>query len=229
MTPFRRAPSPAFWEAKVSQWASRSAAWATLDPLGWIHQRRPLRDWFHELCREEGPVPLCAYCDGQLDVTSRSTIDHFAPRERFQALSLTWNNLFPACDLCNETYKRERWSCSLVRPDRDPVEEWFDFEPTTGKLRPSAAVEDRHIRARVRLTIAVFGLNTPERCRARRGVVKDLQNAWKRDARTSEHDRPTVAERAERGPFRFVVRRFLDAVPASEPRPEEAIGSGPQR
>jgi hypothetical protein len=97
----------------------------------------------------------------------------------------------------------------------DPVDDWFDIDLTSGALRPSAAVEDALIRARVRLTIAVFRLNTPERCKARLQVVREMRNAWKRDARTLERDHPTPEERAALGPYRFVARRFLEAIPPS--------------
>jgi 5-methylcytosine-specific restriction endonuclease McrA len=105
MMPFRRQPAPEFWAGKEAQWAERVEDWSRLDPLGWQHENRTLREWFHSLCRGESEPPLCAYCDGALKLTARETIDHFAPRARFQALALVWHNLFPACDLCNETYK----------------------------------------------------------------------------------------------------------------------------
>ncbi len=114
MTPFRRRPAPGFWAEKEAQWTSRAAEWPKLDPLGWQHDNRTLREWFHELCREEDEPPLCAYCDGPLNVTARATIDHFAPRAQFQARSLSWHNLFPACDLCTEP--------PLRRGDRAPAE-----------------------------------------------------------------------------------------------------------
>lgn len=217
--PFRRRPAPAFWAEKEAQWAGLAPGdWLTRDPLGWHHERLTLRQWFHELCRDEAEPALCAYCDGTLDVTSRATVDHFAPRVHFQALSLAWHNLFPTCDLCNETYKSKQWSCRLVRPDTDPVDEWFDVEPTTGAMRPSAAIDDATIRARVRLTIVVLRLDSPDRCQARLAVVKAIRNAWKRDSK-GQHDRPDAAERAARGPYRFVALRVIDAMPASTPDP----------
>ena len=133
MTPFSRLPAPEFWAEKEAQWANRASEWPKLDPLGWQHDGRTLRAWFHERCREENEPSLCAYCDGALKVTARPTVDHHAPRVHFQALSLAWHNLFPACDLCNETYKGEQWSCALVRPDTDPVDDWFDLDLLTGE------------------------------------------------------------------------------------------------
>jgi uncharacterized protein (TIGR02646 family) len=220
MMRFRRQPAPTFWLEKEAEWAARAPDERTrLDPLGWHHENRTLRDWFHELCCDDGEPALCAYCDGELYVTARATVDHFAPRAEFQALSLAWHNLFRVCDLCNETYKGKQWSCALVRPDTDPVDEWFDVALTTGAMRPNATIDDPVVRARVRLTIIVLRLNTPDRCKARLAVVKGLRNAWKRDARTLEHDRPDVTERATRGPYRFVALRFLEAAPLSNPDP----------
>jgi uncharacterized protein (TIGR02646 family) len=214
VTRFRRRTAPAFWAAKEAQWATRAAEWAAIDPLAWEHDRRPLRVWFHELCRAESEPPLCAYCDGSLKEQARETIDHVAPRSVFPALALAWHNLLPACDRCNETNKRDQWSCRLVRPDIDPVDDWFDLDMQTGMLRPSDEL-DATTRARVRLTIRVFRLNDSHRCSSRARLIRDMHNAWKRDARTLERDHITVEERATRGPYRFVVRRFLDAVPVS--------------
>ncbi len=220
MTPFERRPAPPFWAEKEALWASRSAEWLALDPLGWKHLGHSLRQWFHDSCRDPSEPALCAHCDGDLDVTSRKTVDHHAPRKRFQELSLAWHNLMPCCDLCNETYKGEQWSCALVRPDRDPVDVWFDVNLDSGALRPSPEIHDNPVlRARVRLTIKVFRLNTAGRCKARRDVVRALRNAWKRDARNQEHDRFTVAERVAQGPYRIVAQRFLEAVPSSTPAP----------
>jgi hypothetical protein len=205
--------------AKEVAWATRQRDWATLDPLAWEHLGRSLREWFHELCREASEPQLCAYCDGELYVTARATIDHFAPRTSFQALSVTWWNLFPACDICNETFKRDQWSCSLIRPDVDPVDEWFDVDLKTGILRPAPEVTDPIIRARVRLTIVVLGLNSSDRCNARRLVVRNLENARKRDAETMQRDHDTLEAMAAKGPYRFVARRYLDAFPVSTRTP----------
>jgi hypothetical protein len=215
MTPFPRLPAPAFWAEKEAQWASCAADWNKLNPLGWQHGNRSLREWFHDLCREASEPALCAYCDGDLYVTARATIDHVAPRRHFQALSLAWHNLLPVCDLCNETYKRDQWSCALVRPDVDPVDAWFDVDLDTGALRPSPEIDDPVIRARVRLTIVVLRLNTLDRCKARRGVVRACRNAWKREAVTRQHDRATVHDLCQQGPYRIVARRARDAFPVS--------------
>lgn len=215
MTPFRRQPEPEFWTAKEEQWLALGPSWGDRDPLNkWFHARRTLGAWFRDLSRAPEDPRMCAYCDGSLMEQSRETIDHFLPRHEFPELTLSWWNLFPACDRCNSAYKKARWSCRLVRPDTDPVDTYFDLDETSGWLRPSARL-DWSTRVNVRMTIHVFRLNDSHRCTGRLRVLKEMRNAWKRDAATQDRDVLTLKERAERGPYRFVARRFLEAIPAS--------------
>lgn len=219
MTPFRRQSQPDFWDAKEQRWVALDPAFGGRDPLhDWQHENVSLGRWFHQLVRPPGEPHLCAYCDGLLTEQSRETIDHHLPRHAFPALALSWWNLFPACDRCNSEYKKARWSCRLVRPDTAPVEAYFDLDEETGWLRPSAKL-DWSTRVDVRLTIHVFRLNDRARCEGRRRVLREMANAWKRDRRTLERDEGTLEERALRGPYRFVARRFLDSVPPSAPSP----------
>lgn len=218
MTPFSRQPAPAFWAAKEEQWRKLGPDFGKKDPLNdWTHRNRSLGAWFHDHVRAPSEPRNCAYCDGSLEEQARETIDHFAPRSAFPELALAWQNLFPACDVCNEKHKGEQWSCQLIRPDTDPVDDWLDVDMTTGALRPSASISDPIIRGRVRLTIAVLGLSTDRRCNSRMRVIQAMRNAWKRDAATRERDAGSLDAYLTDGPYRFVARRFLDAVPPSAP------------
>lgn len=211
MTPFRRQPEPPFWAAREQKWHDHARDWRTTDPLNkWRHQQRSLAWWFHELVREASEPRMCAYCDGSLLEQSRETIDHFLPVHEFRELALSWENLFPARDRCNSTYKRERWSCRLVRPDTDPVGELFDFDDDSGWLRPRASL-DWPTRVNVRLTIRVFRLNERHRCEARKRVIKEMRSASKL------RDDATLEQCATKGPYRFVARRVLQALRPLDP------------
>lgn len=112
----------------------------------------------------------CAYCDGpELGVTSRETIDHFRPKghERFLHLAFDWENLFPACDICQQE-KRDDFDEKLLKPDEQAYdfEKYFDFNAKTGELEANsrASAEDQE---RARLTIETFGLNIAARCASR--------------------------------------------------------------
>jgi uncharacterized protein (TIGR02646 family) len=181
----------------------------TADPLARQHERKTLAQWFHELARKPGePRGHCAYCEGSLEETSPATVDHSYPRREFDCLALTWTNLFPCCAYCNSTYKRTQWSCRLVRPDVDPVDDLFDFDEQTGQLLPNAGASHRD-QARVRLTIRVFGLNTAERCRARLTIWRSL-----RAARKHPPDSEDIERYAKEGPYRLVGWRFLKSLEA---------------
>lgn len=210
MTPFRRRAAPGVWLEAEAAWRSKCATMSAADALhGWRRGGRTLAQLFHISVRVDGEPLLCAYCDGELRTTSPETIDHFMPERLARALGLfelglSWMNLFPACVECNSTHKRDRWSILLLRPDADPVDEYFAFNALTGALYPSPEAP-RIARARVRRTIRILGLNTEARCQARLKLFRRLQRA------VVQGDEETLRELEEGGPFRFLARSFLEA------------------
>lgn len=208
MTPFRRQAEPSFWGPYERRWLYEAVG-KTIRPLhDWEVEpeqgsgKRSLASWFHALVRAAGEPARCAYCDGPLRTESAETIDHFIPQSKCRDLALTWSNLYPACTRCNTTFKRTQWSCRLVRPDVDPVEDWFDFDEETGALAPAPEL-DRQTRARVRLTIRVFQLNTSDRCAARQMCLRGLQNAFRC------RDLDYIVEAMRQGPYRFIAKKFV--------------------
>ncbi len=112
----------------------------------------------------------CAYCDGPtLGETSRETIDHFRPKgeERFFHLAFAWDNLFPACDKCQQE-KRDAFDDALLKPDEHcyDFDAYFDFNAKTGELAPNRRA-DAAGQHRAMVTIATFGLNIAARCASR--------------------------------------------------------------
>ena len=103
-----------------------------------------------------------------------------------------------------------------MRPDTEPVEELFDIDELSGWLRPRANL-DWTTRVNVRLTIRVFRLNERHRCEGRKRVMQEMRNAWKRDPTTLARDNSTLEQRAAQGPYRFVARRYLQALRALDP------------
>lgn len=200
MKRFERQAEPDFWGAYERRWLYETTG-PTVDPLAWKHRRRTLAQHFHERVRAAHEPRRCAYCDGPLGVESPATIDHFLGKESSRALTLWWNNLYPACVQCNSGHKGRRGSCVLVRPDVDPVDAWFDFHEETGRIAPAPEL-DRRTRARVRLTIRVLGLNTTARCDQRRRLLRELQVRW------NAGDLEYVKEALVQGPYRFVAERF---------------------
>ena len=222
MMPFERQSPPAFWADKERQLGdklrTRQPGHAIPDVLAWQHDSRSLAAWFHEQVRPASQPRLCAYCDERLGVTSPETVDHFIPQHAHPELALCWQNLYPACAFCNQTAKGTKWSCHLLRPDVDlcgataheAFSTWFDFDPDSGRLCP-APEASRRMRARVRLTLRVFALNTPARCQARRMRWRSLQYAVRAGQAAD------IQEDAQQGPYRFVAERYLAAGLAAGP------------
>jgi uncharacterized protein (TIGR02646 family) len=199
-----RQPAPHFWSDKERQYIDRTTE-AGEALRKWAKDGKTLATWFHECVRPAGEPNNCAYCDGILGVTSSETIDHFIPCHFDRIFGLAWTNLYPACQACNTDFKGRDWSCKLLRPDVDPVEDWIAFDPADGRLYP-APEYDRRIRARVRLTIRIFGLNAPIRCQSRRTAWKNIRNAM------NTSDEETTQVYAQQGPYRMVSRLFLASI-----------------
>ncbi|MBK8251511.1 MAG: hypothetical protein IPK82_02440 [Polyangiaceae bacterium] len=123
----------------------------------------------------------CAYCDGfPMGEMSRETIDHFRPKgdPRFFHLAFAWDNLFPACDVCQSS-KLERFDDALLKPDDGSYrfDRYFDFNVKTGALEPNrlASAEDQE---RARVSIEMFGLNSEVRCTSRKRLfMKEYNDA----------------------------------------------------
>lgn len=217
MMPFRRRPAPAVWREVEERWHARGRPLSPAVALHtWRCAGRSLAAFFHASVRSPDDASLCAYCDGDLGPTSPAVIDHFVPysvcRARgMESLGLAWANLYPCCTTCNTTFKRDRWSCLLLRPDVDDVAALFACDVQTGELYPAPDL-DRTGTLRVRKTLRILGLNSEDRCRARRRVLRDLQKALARG------DEERIAELSDAGPYRFLVRSLLDAAPAPPPR-----------
>jgi len=104
----------------------------------------------------------CNYCDGYpLKTTSRQTIDHFRPKERFPALAFRWDNLFLACDRCQQV-KRDRFDEDLLKPDTPGYRFWdfFVFNFRTGEIDIKPGLTDRRRRFAA-TTLSLLELNDP--------------------------------------------------------------------
>jgi uncharacterized protein (TIGR02646 family) len=220
VTPFPRQERPTFWAEKERAWPEGLA----VDPdaeLRWpVHEHRSLAWWFHERVRPRREPRLCAYCDGELGVTSPPSIDHFVPVSRDRTLALAWENLYPTCTSCNTSYKRDRWVPEMVRPDVDPVAGWFSLN-WRGELSPNGALDASTCR-RITRTIEVLGLNAKPRCVARRQVVT-LALSLHEALRTGPPARrlstlKRLMKLLRGGPYRFAVRRVVtDAAEPARP------------
>jgi len=121
----------------------------------------------------------CAFCDGQIGVESRETVEHFRPKSKFPELAYEWENLFPCCDMC-QSKKLELFEEGLLRPDHSDFvfERYFVANYKTGEIKPSPHA-DEQAQFRAEITIRLYGLDLPARNKAR-------QREWERYCRDPE-------------------------------------------
>lgn len=108
---------------------------ATNDQDG-INRRRDLRE---SLIKEQGGI--CCYCMKKIDVNS-SHIEHFFPKEHFQNVDLSYDNLFASCNgegsnVIYDEYCGHRkgnwWRQDMISPSDIEVEKVFKYLPN-GKI-----------------------------------------------------------------------------------------------
>jgi len=118
----------------------------------------------------------CAYCESSITHIDFGAIEHFKPKSRFPLLSLSWNNLFFSCNICNsQNYKGDKWYSSnqdgpLVNPvDDDPRKHFkFEYDEDTGLAIVKAKTR------RGKLTIETLGLNRVALLRRRSDYIRRL-------------------------------------------------------
>lgn len=112
----------------------------------------------------------CSFCDGfPVENVSTDTVEHFRPKchGRFPDRAYSWTNLYYCCCRC-QSHKLEKWDDDLLAAD-DPeyaFHRFFEFDFTTGELRPSSVASDAEKR-RATVTISTYGLDTQSRRRFR--------------------------------------------------------------
>lgn len=115
----------------------------------------------------------CCYCDGYpLGETSRRTVDHFRPKNRFPRLVCVWANLFLSCEVC-QTQKADTFDKKLLKPDQVQYQflKYFQVNYRTGEILANDQAS-RSDQERALLTIQTFALNTPERKISRRNTFR---------------------------------------------------------
>lgn len=195
MMPMPRTDAPPFLIEKGPEWTRRwldNRAAAERE-----QQRRPTFAWPQHggekvnLLLLQALLPAtrrhCAYCDHcPLGAASTETIDHFRPKGRaeFADLAFAWENLFPACNQCQQE-KAEKWDDRLLKPDANDYsfERYFIYDMHAGDLLPNPAAPEAD-RARASVTVELLGLNSP----ARRDARKIAHRIIRRSVQAGEVD-----------------------------------------
>ena len=145
----------------------------------------------------------CAYCESKVDPVSYGDIEHFRPKGAFHAkdgdvliypgyywLAMDWNNLLFACDVCNRSFKKNKFPLvneALRKKAHDHVviEEPLLIDPCNENDSPQDYIcftTDGLIqykdcgRTITRFTHAVCGLFRTNLTEARKVLAKDIED-----------------------------------------------------
>jgi len=181
-----RPPKPEILEQHGERWSRQWAELRAKNPnarFQWYQaEGQTARDWCLPALKEM-TQGHCAFCDAfPLEDRSKEPIEHFKPKSepRFYADAFAWDNLYYCCERCQGS-KGERWDDGLLRPDAADYsfERYFVFDYTTGEMKanPCANPADQ---ARAKITIRIYGLDTPQRRRCRSLELRQWQRSDER-------------------------------------------------
>jgi uncharacterized protein (TIGR02646 family) len=145
-------------EGRKIGWATRAAVQALRDPL---------------LTFSRGK---CAFCEGILHLTSHDEIEHYHAKTVHPDLVFDWQNLFPACSLCNRSKGDLDHQGRLLKPDAENTELLLWLHPDTGKLQPHPTLDEAQAQ-RVSETINAYNLQRGALC-AERINMMGFVNRW---------------------------------------------------
>jgi uncharacterized protein (TIGR02646 family) len=181
-------------EGRKIGWATQSAVQALRDPL---------------LAFSRGK---CAFCEGLLRLTSYDEIEHYHAKTVQPDLAFDWQNLFPACSLCNRSKGDLDHQGRLLKPDSENTELLLWLHPDSGELQPHPTLNAAQAQ-RVLETIDAYNLQRGVLCTER----IDMMNFVKRWLIRAAGEVNASAEcQAEWNymirpstPWKFVIRHVL--------------------
>lgn len=111
----------------------------------------------------------CCYCESIIGISTYGRIEHLKPKSlvQFHKYSFEWDNLHWCCEVCNTSYKKQKWNFEypILDPSLDNIEEYLCMNLQTGEYE---VIDDN---PRARTTIEDTGLNREMLVKARRRVV----------------------------------------------------------
>jgi len=184
-----------------------------------IHAGGLSRDWATKTARQALRAVLygfahgkCVYCEGALGVTAQLDIEHYTAKSVAPERAFEWENLLPACSLCNGSKGEVDHGNILLKPDAENPETYFWMHPDTGELEPHPLLEGDQIR-RALETIRICGLQRAALCTKRLWMFRRVSRWMDEIADRGELSDPLIEEWKElsdpRSGYKFVFRHVL--------------------
>ena len=166
----------------------RAPAALAQNKLAWTAKREKVvasgtaDDWATQKAKKALKKPLlamtwgkCAFCEGRLGAQAYAQIEHYVSRKVDPGRAFEWENLLPACEVCNRSKGDADHQGRLLKPDVEDPEPFF-WITTEGKFTPDPRLNEADT-IRALETIRLCGLNREELI-ANRQMVGDVVRRW---------------------------------------------------
>jgi uncharacterized protein (TIGR02646 family) len=144
----------------------------------------------------------CAYCESQLGVQVFAQIEHYVSRHVAPHRAFEWSNLFPVCEICNNSKRHTDHSGALLKPDNEDPEDFFWIGPE-GEITPRPGLTPESA-ARAAETIRLCDLNRADLQEARQDVANALRD-WLSSGSPAQWERLSHP----RHEYKLVIRHIL--------------------
>lgn len=115
---------------------------------------------------------LCCYCESPIGVQTYEHIEHLKPKSIFNDKCFDWNNLHLSCEVCNVSYKKDKWNYEnpILNPTEDDISLYLKIDLDTGIICP---IENNE---RAITTIEHVGLNREELIKRRFSIINTMKS-----------------------------------------------------
>lgn len=119
----------------------------------------------------------CCYCESIIGISTYGRIEHLKPKSlaQFHKYAFEWNNLHWCCEVCNTSYKKQKWNFEypILDPSSDNIKAYLCMNLQTGEY------EEIGDNPRAKTTIEDAGLNREKLVKARRRIVVRIVKDFK--------------------------------------------------
>jgi len=116
---------------------------------------------------------LCCYCESPIGIQTYEQIEHLRPKSIFHDKCFQWENLHLSCEVCNISYKKDKWDNvnTILDPTKDNIGKYLKIDLDTGEILPI------NNNPRAITTINHVGLNREDLLKRRRNILVILKKS----------------------------------------------------
>lgn len=140
----------------------------------------------------QGKRAKCVYCESPLNVSGDEQVEHYYPKSRYPEQTFVWDNLFPACLMCNRSKGDfDTKNNPFVHPIYDDPEDHFTYEECMIVPRDLNDISAKNV-------IEQCDLKRTELCRAHAELIGEFHSfRYELEKKIKEYDSLKSNQRKE--------------------------------